>query len=101
LRKFSCARARAYGEIEKACEVDVAFRVVAGNGRPDHAAICRFCSEHEEAMKGLIPEEIDRRSNMGLEMPHSSWFLRDLEGLADRYSSREAVGRSGLHAHYR
>ena len=48
------------------------------------------------AMKGLIPDEIYRRSNMGLEMPHSSWFLRDLKGLADRYFSREVVGRSGL-----
>ena len=51
-----CLGERSSREIEKACEVDVAFRVVAGNGRPDHATICRFRAEHEEALKGLFLE---------------------------------------------
>ena len=51
-----CLGEQSSREIEKACEVDVAFRVVAGNGRPDHTTICRFRSEHEEALKGLFLE---------------------------------------------
>ena len=51
-----CLGEQSSREIEKACEVDVAFRVVAGNERPDHATICRFRSEHEEALKGLFLE---------------------------------------------
>lgn len=51
-----CLGERSSREIEKACEVNVAFRVVAGNGRPDHATICRFRAEHEEALKGLFLE---------------------------------------------
>lgn len=35
-----CLGEQSSREIEKACEVDVAFRVVAGNMRPDHTTIC-------------------------------------------------------------
>ncbi|MDD5304401.1 MAG: asparagine synthase (glutamine-hydrolyzing), partial [Elusimicrobia bacterium] len=48
------------------------------------------------AMKGSVPEAIARRSNMGLEMPHSLWFLKEFRGLADRYFSRKNVEKSGI-----
>jgi asparagine synthase (glutamine-hydrolysing) len=48
------------------------------------------------AMKGLLPEAIARRSNMGLEMPHAHWFLSEFRGLAERYFSRRSVERSGV-----
>jgi transposase len=51
-----CLGEQSSREIERACEVDVAFRVVAGNGRPDHTTICRFRSEHDGALKGLFLE---------------------------------------------
>jgi transposase len=51
-----CLGERSSREIEKACEVDVAFRVVTGNLRPDHSTICRFRSEHEEALRELFLE---------------------------------------------
>ena len=51
-----CLGERSSREIEKACEVDVAYRVVAGNWRPDHTTICRFRVEHEEALRGLFLE---------------------------------------------
>ena len=51
-----CLGEQSSRQIEKACEVDVAFRVVAGNGRPDHTTICRFRQDHEEALKGLFLE---------------------------------------------
>lgn len=51
------------------------------------------------AMKGSVPEAIARRSNMGLEMPHSLWFLKDFRGLAERYFSRKNVEKSGILNH--
>lgn len=39
--------------IERACETDVAFRVIAGNARPDHATIARFRAAHQVALEGL------------------------------------------------
>jgi transposase len=61
-----CLGEQSSREIEKACEVDVAFRVVAGNGRPDHATICRFRQEHEEALKGLFLEVLRLCRECGL-----------------------------------
>lgn len=51
------------------------------------------------AMKGRLPDAVARRSNMGLEMPHALWFLKEFRGLAARYFSRENVERSGLLSH--
>lgn len=39
--------------IERACETDVAFRVIAANQRPDHATIARFRADHQAALEGL------------------------------------------------
>ena len=33
--------------IERACEEDVAFRVIAAHQRPDHATLARFVERHE------------------------------------------------------
>ena len=64
-----CLGEQSSREIEKACEVDVAFRVVAGNGRPDHATICRFRQEHEDALKGLFLEVVRLCVKGGLVKP--------------------------------
>ncbi|MDE1977015.1 MAG: IS1182 family transposase [Elusimicrobia bacterium] len=61
-----CLGERSSREIEKACEVDVAFRVVSGNGRPDHSTICRFRREHENALKGLFLEVLRLCRESGL-----------------------------------
>jgi len=50
----------------------------------------------KRAMRGLLPPEILRRSNMGLEMPHSIWFLGKFRQLGDKYFSPEAVKRTEL-----
>jgi transposase len=42
--------------IERACEEDVAFRVLAAQQRPDHATIARFLERHEQAIAGLFGE---------------------------------------------
>ena len=64
-----CLGEQSSREIEKACEVDVAFRVVVGNGCPDHATICRFRREHEEALKGLFLEVVRLCVKGGLVKP--------------------------------
>ena len=50
----------------------------------------------KRAMSGRLPREIYRRSNMGLEMPHSLWFLREFRSVAEKYFSRKNIERSGL-----
>ena len=47
---------RSSREIERACEEDVAFRVIAAQQRPDHATIARFVERHEDALAGLFGE---------------------------------------------
>ncbi|HEV7208888.1 MAG TPA: transposase [Mycobacteriales bacterium] len=42
--------------IERCCERDVAFRVLAGNLQPDHASVARFRARHEAALAGLFAQ---------------------------------------------
>ena len=44
--------------IERHCERDVAFRVLTGNLRPDHATIARFFTRHREALVGLFAQAL-------------------------------------------
>src|SRR3954463_13543895 len=48
--------ARSARGIERACEEDVAFRVLAAQQRPDHATIARFVDRHQDAIAGLFGE---------------------------------------------
>jgi asparagine synthase (glutamine-hydrolysing) len=48
----------------------------------------------KQAMKDHLPRAIYRRSNMGLEMPHAIWFLRELRPVAERYFAPENVRRT-------
>ena len=50
----------------------------------------------KRAMQGLVPEAIARRANMGLEMPHSIWFLGSFRKFAEKYFSKKNVEKSGL-----
>ncbi|HEX5501614.1 MAG TPA: IS1182 family transposase [Thermomicrobiales bacterium] len=52
--------------IERRCVEDVAFRVVAGNLRPDHATIARFRAEHEQALAGLFGQVLAMCRRAGL-----------------------------------
>ena len=51
------------------------------------------------AMEGLLPPEIARRRNMGLELPYSVWFLKEFRAFAEETFSRENVERLGLIRH--
>src|SRR3954451_1630134 len=52
--------------IERACEEDVAFRVLAAQQRPDHATIARFLERHETAIAGLFGEVLTLCARGGL-----------------------------------
>ena len=47
---------RSSRRIERHCEHDVAFRVIAANRVPDHATIARFRVRHESALADLFGE---------------------------------------------
>lgn len=49
-----------------------------------------------QAMQGLVPPAIYRRANMGLEMPHSVWFLGPLRPMAERLLAPGRVASLGL-----
>src|SRR5260370_38838916 len=40
--------------MERACEENVAYRVIAAQANPDHATIARFVERHERALAGLF-----------------------------------------------
>jgi transposase len=52
--------------IERACEEDVAFRVLAAQERPDHATLARFVERHQEAIAGLFGEVLTLCARSGL-----------------------------------
>jgi transposase len=61
-----CQGVRSSRQIERLCERDVAFRVVAGNLGPDHATIARFRQRHAEALKGLFTDILRLCKEAGL-----------------------------------
>jgi transposase len=61
-----CQGVRSSRQIERLCERDVAFRVVAGNLGPDHATIARFRQRHSEALAGLFTDILRLCKEAGL-----------------------------------
>ncbi len=52
--------------IERACEEDVAYRVIAVQQRPDHATVARFVQRHEEALADLFGAVLELCAEAGL-----------------------------------
>jgi transposase len=52
--------------IERGCEEDVAFRVLAAQQRPDHATIARFVERHQAAIAALFGEVLSLCARSGL-----------------------------------
>lgn len=61
-----CLGVRSSREIERRCVRDVAFRVIAGGHRPDHATIARFRVRHESALESLFTEVLRLCAEAGL-----------------------------------
>src|SRR3954467_343016 len=57
---------RSSRQIERACEEDVAFRVLAAQQRPDHATIARFVERHQDVIAGLFGEVLSLCAKHGL-----------------------------------
>jgi transposase len=57
---------RSSRRIERHCEHDVAFRVIAANRVPDHATIVRFRVRHEQALAELFGEVLALCAQAGL-----------------------------------
>lgn len=49
----------------------------------------------KKAMENLLPKQILRRKNMGLEMPHSIWFLDKLEPVVNKYFTKKNIDKTG------
>jgi transposase len=61
-----CCGTRSARAIERACEVDVAYRVIAAHSKPDHATIARFVERHEQALAGLFGAVLGMCAQAGL-----------------------------------
>ena len=57
---------RSSRRIERRCEGDVAFRVIAANRVPDHATIARFRVRHERALADLFADVLRLCAEAGL-----------------------------------
>ena len=51
-----CLGERSSRQIERLCERDIAFRVIAANQRPDHTTVARFRKLHETALAALFSD---------------------------------------------
>ena len=61
-----CLGVRSSRQIERACEVDVAFRVITTNQRPDYSTVCRFRSQNEEELGMLFTQVLRLCAEAGL-----------------------------------
>lgn len=52
--------------IERACRVDVAFRIIAANHGPDYSTICRFRAENELELQQLFTQVLQMCAKAGL-----------------------------------
>lgn len=57
---------RSSRRLERACETDVAFRVLAANQRPDHATIARFRARHGDAIEDVFGQVVGLCVTAGL-----------------------------------
>ena len=53
-----CTGVRSSRAVERACQTDVACRVITGNRVIDHATIARFRARHRAALKGLLAQSL-------------------------------------------
>ena len=61
-----CLGVRSSRQIELACEVDVAFRIITANQKPDYSTVCRFRSQNERELGALFTEVLRLCAEAGL-----------------------------------
>jgi transposase len=53
-----CLGVRSSRQLERRCQEDTTFRVLAANQTPDHVTIARFRVRHEQALAGFLVESL-------------------------------------------
>lgn len=61
-----CSGMRSSRRIERACRVDVAFRVICANNMPDHVTIARFRADNEKAIEKVFVDVVKLCATAGL-----------------------------------
>src|SRR4051812_23110537 len=61
-----CRGVRSSRQIERLCEVDVAFRIACADDVPDHSVIARFRQNHDKAFAGLFVQVLRLAAKAGL-----------------------------------
>ena len=54
----SCLGVRSSRQLERRCQEDLAFRVLAANQTPDHVTIARFRVRHQQALAGFLGQSL-------------------------------------------
>src|SRR6266511_2246278 len=55
-----CLGVRSSRQLERRCQEDITFRVLAANQTPDHVTIARFRVRHEQALAGNAADKANR-----------------------------------------
>jgi len=61
-----CLGERSSRRIERLCERDIGFRVIAANQVPDHSTIARFRKDNEQALAALFTEVLRLCAEAGM-----------------------------------
>jgi len=61
-----CTGERSSRQIERRCELDVAYRVIAANHAPDHTTIARFRQDHDAHARRLFVDVLELCATAGL-----------------------------------
>jgi transposase len=61
-----CTGLRSSRQIERRCQEDIAFRILAANTTPDHVTIARFRVRHEQALAGLLVQSLQLCAAAGM-----------------------------------
>ncbi|WP_083769335.1 transposase [Acidimicrobium ferrooxidans] len=61
-----CVGVRSSRQVERACHVDVAFRVICAGLLLDHTTIARFCHRHEEALETIFTASLRLCAKAGM-----------------------------------
>src|SRR5947209_8257658 len=61
-----CSGVRSSRQIERLCEIDVAFRVIVANHQPDHTTIARFRQHHQEMAAEMFVDVLALCASSGL-----------------------------------
>jgi transposase len=61
-----CEGVKSSRQIERRCARDVAYRIVSGNRRPDHATIARFRDRHQTALREVFVQVLRLCAEAGL-----------------------------------